>query len=438
MILTFLGAGSTVFAKNLLGDMLLTESLRDIEIHLYDIDPSRLRDTERMVDRLNRSLNEGRAAVRCFIGTGERRDALRDAEFVINAVQVGGYEPATVIDFEIPKRYGLHQTIGDTLGIGGIFRGIRTLQVMFEIVREMEEVCPQALLLNYANPMSIVTGGILKYSSVRTVGLCHSVQICVPRLLASLDIPADPEETRWHIAGINHMAWLLSITHNHQDLYPEIKRRAAEKNGHADAVRFELMKRFGYYVTESSEHNAEYTPFWIKHRYPELIERYQIPLDEYPRRCREQIRSWEIMRKELTSGTGALEHTRSYEYGAQIAASVVTGAPGRVHGNVLNTGLIPNLPEDAVVEVPCLTDRNGVQGVYSGSLPLGPAALNRAAVSVHQLTIEAAVTGSRNLVYQAAMTDPHTAAELSLDDIVSLCDDMLEAHGDYCRIIRYE
>lgn len=435
MIITFLGAGSTVFAKNLLGDMLLSEHLEDFTIHLYDIDALRLEDTRRMIDRMKRSLGKPNISLRSFLGEQQRQDALREASCVINAVQVGGYEPATRIDFEIPKRYGLRQTIGDTLGVGGIFRGIRTLQVMFEILKDMEKVCPKALVLNYANPLAIVTGGMLRASSVTTVGLCHSVQICVPRLLSYLDIPIDPNQTQWQIAGINHMAWLLSITFSKKDLYPEIKKRAAERPDHKDALRFKLMKHFGYYVTESSEHNAEYTPFWIKRNYPELIEQFHIPLDEYPRRCREQIQNWESMRTELIDRDAPLEHTRSYEYGAQIVESLVTGMPGRVHGNVLNKGLIPNLPDDAVVEVPCLTDRNGVQGVHVGPLPIGPAALNRSAVSVAELTIEAAVTGSRDLLYQAAMTDPHTAAELSLDDIVSLCDDMLEAHGDYCRII---
>ncbi|MDA3948409.1 MAG: alpha-glucosidase/alpha-galactosidase [Spirochaeta sp.] len=436
MTITFLGAGSTVFAKNVLGDILLDPLLAESDIRLYDIDGERLADTVAMMERLNGTLTGGRAQISAFLGETQRRAALAGSECVINAIQVGGYRPSTVIDFEIPKRYGLQQTIGDTMGIGGIFRGIRTLQVMFEIVREMEERCPGALLLNYANPMSIVTGGILRTSQIQTVGLCHSVQICVPRLLEYLEMEVDPQETRWHIAGINHMAWLLAITHHGEDLYPEIKRRARERRTHKDALRFELMHRFGYYVTESSEHNAEYSPFWIKRAYPHLIEEYHIPLDEYPRRCERQIEEWQAMRRSLTAGTEPLEHTRSYEYGAAIVAALAGGPVARIHGNVLNRALIPNLPADAVVEVPALVDTNGVAGTQCAPLPPGPAALNSAAIQVHRLTIEAARTGSRDLLYQAAFMDPHTAAELSLDEIVAMCDEMLEAHGAYCAIIR--
>ncbi len=434
MRITFLGAGSTIFAKNVLGDALLTPSLQAAEIHLYDIDGRRLRDSEQMLRNLNRNLNSGRAVIRSFCGEEERESALQGADFVVNAVQVGGYDPATIIDFEVPARYGLRQTIGDTLGIGGIFRGLRTLQVMLPIVRQMEAVCPDALLLNYANPMSIITGALLRVSGVATVGLCHSVQVCVPRLLSYVGLELPAEEVQWHIAGINHMAWLLKIRHGGEDLYPEIRRRAAELKGHPDSLRFELMRRFGYYVTESSEHNAEYTPYWIKAAYPRLIEDYQIPLDEYPRRCRQQIEEWNQRRDTLVNN-GDITHSRSYEYASRIMDSVVSGRPRRVHANVANQGLIPNLGPEAVVEVPCLVDRNGVQGVYSGPLPTQCAALNSAAVNVQLMTIEAALSGKREALYQAALLDPHTSAELSIDDTIALCDDMLAAHGEYCRII---
>ncbi|MGC9311714.1 MAG: alpha-glucosidase/alpha-galactosidase [Sediminispirochaetaceae bacterium] len=447
MILTFLGAGSTVFVRNILGDVFLTPALRDAEVRLYDIDDRRLQASVDIVGMLNENMNNGAADIRAYCGEPRRGEALRGSDFVINAIQVGGYEPATVIDFELPAKYDLRQTIGDTLGIGGIFRGIRTLQVMFEIVREMEEECPDALLLNYVNPLSIVTGGILRYSQIRTVGLCHSVQVCVPRLLEYAGIELNPEEVRWKIAGINHMAWLLEITHDGRDLYPEIKRQTLAMRDHPDRVRFELMKRFGYYVTESSEHNAEYTPYWIKRTHPELIEEYHIPLDEYPRRCRQQIEEWERNRDEVLQGRSPgsgnqqskrdpKEPSMSYEYAALIMDSMATGRVRRVHGNVLNTGLIQNLPDEAVVEVPCLVDRNGVQGVFAGRLPIQCAALNSAAVHVQLMTIEAAVSGSREALYQAAFLDPHTASELTIDEIVALCDEMLAAHGDYCRIIR--
>ncbi len=436
--ITFLGAGSTVFAKNILGDAMLTESLQDSHIALYDIDPIRLEESRKMLENLNGSINEDRAVITAHLGKENRREALRDADFAVNAVQIGGYEPSTVIDFELPKKYGLRQTIADTLGIGGIFRGLRTIPVMLEIARDMEAVCPGAWLLNYTNPMSIVTGGILRGSSVNTVGLCHSVQVCAQTLLSNVGMKNEVSDLRWNIAGINHMAWLLEIFDGKQDLYPEIKHRAAELVGKArkkdaekmhDMVRLEIMRHFGYYMTESSEHNAEYTPYWIKRTHPELIEEFNIPLDEYPRRCVRQIENWKKQSKELTENTN-LTHEKTHEFGSSIMNAVITGEPFRVHGNVLNRGLIPNLPEDAVVEVPCLVDKNGVQGCYVGRLPAQCAALNMTNINVHLLTIEAALTRKKDLVYQAAYLDPHTGSELTLDEIRSLCDDLLEAHGD--------
>ena len=435
--ITFMGAGSTIFAKNILGDVMLTEALSDSELALYDIDPERLEDSRRMVENLNRSVNGGRARITAHIGAESRREALRGADFVVNAIQVGGYEPSTVIDFEIPKRYGLRQTIADTLGIGGIMRGLRTVPVMLEFAREMEQVCPEALFLNYANPMAIVTGAIQRATSVRTVGLCHSVQVCVPHLLDELEMSVDPQEVQWRIAGINHMAWLLSLHHEGKDLYPEVRRRAAEKNEravaagaekHGDMVRLEMMRRFGYYVTESSEHSAEYTPYWIRTIDPGLIETYNIPLDEYPRRCVDQIQRWSEQREQLVNNR-ELTHSRSLEYGSYIMEAVVTGTPIRVHGNIMNNGLIGNLPDGACVEVPCLVDKNGVQGVSVGELPPQCAALNLTNINVQELTIQAALTGNREHIYHAAYLDPHTAAELSLDKIHSMVDDLLEAHG---------
>ncbi|MBU8913183.1 MAG: alpha-glucosidase/alpha-galactosidase [Spirochaetales bacterium] len=437
--ITFIGAGSTVFAKNILGDCMRTESLRDAHLALYDVDSHRLEDSRLMIENLNGSINQGRATVSAHLGTDQRRTALKDADFVVNAIQVGGYRPSTVIDFEIPKKYGLRQTIADTLGVGGIFRGLRTIPVMVGFAHEMEEVCPGALLLNYTNPMAIVTGAVLRATDVPTVGLCHSVQSCVPHLLKSLEMEEYTDRAQWKIAGINHMAWLLELTADGENLYPEVKRRAFEKNDlalsgkadkHDDMVRFEVMRHFGFYVAESSEHSAEYMPYWIKSGYPELIEQYNIPLDEYPRRCEGQIAGWEKQRESLVSNT-ALEHERTREYGSYIIEAVVTGAPTRIHGNVMNVGLIPNLPANALVEVPCLVDRNGVQGVYSGSLPTQCAALNMTNINVQLLTIDAALNGSRELVYQAAYLDPHTAAELPLFRIRELCDEMIDAHGEF-------
>ncbi|MDL0434523.1 MULTISPECIES: alpha-glucosidase/alpha-galactosidase [unclassified Niallia] len=425
--ITFIGAGSTVFAKNVLGDCMMVPALEGFEFALFDIDEGRLKDSENMLNNLRNNYN-------CSItikAYSNRKEALRGAKYVINAIQVGGYKPSTVIDFEIPKKYGLRQTIADTVGIGGIFRSLRTIPVMLEFAKDMEEVCPDALFLNYTNPMAALTGAMLRYTNVKTVGLCHSVQVCTSHLLKSLGIKASNVEEK--IAGINHMAWLLEVKADGQDLYPEIKRRAREKQlqKHSDMVRFELMERFGFYVTESSEHNAEYHPYFIKKRYPELIDRFQIPLDEYPRRCVQQIENWEKMRKELVHNSN-LTHVRSHEYGSRIIEAMETNNPFKFGGNVLNTGgLISNLPEKACVEVPCLVDRNGILPCYIGELPEQLAALNRTNINTQLLTIEAAVTRKKEYIYQAALLDPHTAAELSIDDIVAMCDDLIEAHGSW-------
>ncbi len=437
--ITFLGAGSTVFAKNVLGDVMVTPALQDSHIALYDIDRGRLEDSQRMLENLNRNINEGRATITAHLGVRARRTALRGADYVVNAIQVGGYEPSTVIDFEIPKKYGLRQTIADTLGIGGIFRGLRTIPVMFDIARDMEAVCPDAWLLNYTNPMSILTGAMLRGTSVKTVGLCHSVQGCAWGLLKQTGLLEQVQKLQWKIAGINHQAWLLEITDGGKDLYPEIKKRAAKMVRDArrnpevkfwDVVRFELMLRFGYYVTESSEHCSEYTPWFIKNAHPELIGQYRIPLDEYPRRCVNQIEGWKRRREELVNNA-KLSHSRTHEYGSYIMEAMETDQPYRIGGNVMNTGLIPNLPANACVELACLVDRNGVQGCWVGDLPEQCAAINRTNINVQLLTIEAALTRKKEHIYHAALLDPHTAAELTIDEIVSMCDDLIAAHGDY-------
>ena len=434
MKITFLGAGSTVFAKNVLGDAMLCDVFSDSEICLYDIDGARLQESFLMLDNINRNSNGGKASIKTFLGVENRRDALRGADFVVNAIQVGGYEPCTVIDFEIPKKYGLRQTIADTLGIGGIMRALRTIPVMEDFAHDIEEVCPDAWFLNYTNPMAMLSGFMQRYTGVKTVGLCHSVQVCSQGLLESLDMKDKLEGRRELIAGINHMAWLLDIRDKDgNDLYPEIRRRALAKNDaetHTDMVRFEYIRRLGYYCTESSEHNAEYNPFFIKAKYPELIERYNIPLDEYPRRCIHQIEDWNKRRDELVHNA-ALTHERSREYASYIMEAIVTNKPYKIGGNVLNTGLIDNLPADACVEVPCLVDGSGVTPCHVGRLPVQLAAMNMTNINVQLLTIEAAVTRKRALIYNAAMLEPHTAAELSIDDIVKMVDELIEAHGDY-------
>ena len=434
MKITFMGAGSTVFARNVLGDCMCTDAFRGMDIALYDIDRRRLEESETILSAINRA-HGNPAVIRTFCGPERRLEALDGADFVVNAIQVGGYEPCTVTDFEIPKKYGLRQTIADTLGIGGIMRGLRTIPVLESFARDMERACPNAWFLNYTNPMSILTGYMLRYTGVKTVGLCHSVQVCSEGLLKSLDMEDRLEGRRELIAGINHMGWLLELRdRDGKDLYPEVRRRAAEMNRtkqHPDMVRFDYIEKLGYYCTESSEHNAEYNPYYIKARYPELIERFQIPLDEYPRRCVRQIDEWEREYASL-SGQAALPHTRSREYASRIMEAMVTNQPYKIGGNVLNTGgLIENLPPEACVEVPCLVDGSGVTPCRVGRLPLQLAAMNQTHINVHLLTIEAAVTRKREHIYHAAMLDPHTAAELSLDDIINMVDELLEAHGSW-------
>ena len=433
--ITFMGAGSTVFAKNVIGDSMMTDALRDFEYALYDIDGDRLEESYAMVCALNKNVNEGRAKVTKYLGVENRKDALRGADFVVDAIQVGLYEPCTVTDFEVPKKYGLRQTIADTLGIGGIFRALRTIPVLEDFANDMQQVCPRALFLNYTNPMAMLSGYMQRYTGVKTVGLCHSVQVCSRALLKGLGMWDDVKQPiREKIAGINHMAWLLEIEDaDGNDLYPEIRRRAINilenpENypNNKDLVRYEYIRRFGFYCTESSEHNAEYNNLFIKSKYPELIERYRIPLDEYPRRCVNQIAKWTSERENYINGK--VTHNRSEEYASRIMESIVTNKPYQIGGNVLNTGLITNIVPDACVEVPCLVNKLGIQPTVVGALPVQLAAMNMTNVNVQLLTIEAAVTKKKDAIYQAAMLDPHTSSELSIDDIVSLCDDLIAAH----------
>lgn len=436
MKITFMGAGSTVFARNVLGDCMCTPALCESEIALYDIDEERLKESELILKAINNNVNEGRADIKSYLGVENRKEALKDSTFVVNAIQVGGYEPCTVIDFEIPKKYGLKQTIADTMGIGGIMRALRTIPVMDSFAKDMEEVCPNAYLLNYTNPMAMLTGYMQRYSKIKTIGLCHSVQVCSEHLLKDLGMEDKLEGRKELIAGINHMGWLLEIYDKYgNDLYPEIKKRALEKNNnekHGDMVRYEYIKHLGYYCTESSEHNAEYSPFFIKSKYPELIEKFNIPLDEYPRRCVNQIKGWKEERDSILND-GKITHERSHEYASYIMEAIVTGKPYKIGGNVINTGLIDNLPSDACVEVPCLVDNMGIHPTHVGKLPTQLAAMNISNINTQLLTIEAAVTKDRQKIYQAAMMDPHTAAELSIDDIIKMCDEMIEAHGDYMK-----
>ena len=434
MKLTFLGAGSTVFARNVIGDCMCSEALRDSVFALYDIDPKRVEESRTILEAI-RKHNGGYGRIECYVGEENRKQALKGADFVVNAIQVGGYEPCTVYDFEIPKKYGLQQTIGDTLGIGGIMRALRTIPVMQDFAQDMAQVCPEALFLNYTNPMAMLTGYMLRYTPIRTVGLCHSVQVCSKGLLRALGMEDKLEGRTELIAGINHMGWLLELRDkNGQDLYPQIKARVDDYLARPDAkdkVRMDYIKHFGYYCTESSEHNAEYSPFYIKSRYPHLIRQYNVPLDEYPRRCVKQIEGWRKEYQEILE-KGAKEHTRSHEYASRILEAVVTDVPYRFGGNVLNSQRwITNLPQEACVEVPCLVDRRGVHPCQVGALPVQCAAMNMTNVNVQLLTIEAAVTKKKEHIYQAAMLDPHTGSELDIDTIKKMVDELIEAHGAY-------
>ncbi len=434
--IAFLGAGSTIFARNVLGDCMCTPVLCESEIALYDIDPIRLGESQIILESINKNINNGRATIKTYLGVENRKDALRNANFVVNAIQVGGYDPCTITDFEIPKKYGLRQTIADTMGIGGIMRALRTIPVMADFARDMEEVCPDTLFLNYTNPMAMLSGYMQRYTKIQTVGLCHSVQVCSEGLLKKLGMEDKLEGRKELIAGINHMGWLLELKDKFgNDLYPEIKRKAAKMNAaekHDDMVRFEYIRNFGYYCTESSEHNAEYNPLFIKARYPEMIDKFNIPLDEYPRRCINQIAGWE-KDKETILDNGNITHERSNEYASYIMEAVITGVPYKIGGNVLNTGLIDNLPSDACVEVPCLVDNRGINPCHVGRLPVQCAAMNMTNINTQLLTIEAAVTGDRSYIYQAAMLDPHTSAELNIEDIRNMCDELITAHGDYMK-----
>ncbi len=434
MKITFLGAGSTIFARNVIGDCMCVESLCDSEFALYDIDAMRIEESKVILEAMRKEKGSY-GKIKCYVGVENRKAALKDADFVVNAIQVGGYDPCTIIDFEVPKKYGLRQTIADTLGIGGIMRALRTIPVMDDFAKVMAEVCPDALLLNYTNPMGMLTGYMLQHTSIKTIGLCHSVQVCTKELLKALGMENKLDGRKELIAGINHMAWLLEIKDkNGIDLYPEIKSKVdayIANPDNKDKVRMDYIRNFGYYCTESSEHNAEYNPFYIKSKYPELIEKFNIPLDEYPRRCIGQIDAWKKEYKEL-SESGVKEHTRSHEYASWIMQSIVENIPYQIGGNVLNKGhLISNFPENACVEVPCLVNGNGIIPCHIGELPLQCAAMNMSNINVQLLTIEAAKTRKKEHIYQAAMMDPHTASELDIDTIKKMVDELIEAHGYY-------
>ena len=454
--ITFLGAGSTTFVRNILGDCLCSPTLREAEFALYDVDAVRLAESAEIIGLMNETMG-GYAAITTYLGRENRREALRGARFVVNAINVG-MDYCRAIDIEIPRKYGLQQTIADTLGIGGIMNGLRTISVMQEIAEDVEAVCPDTLFINYTNPMAIVSGFMERYTNVNTVGLCHSVQSCSYWVLKNLGMEDKLPGRRELIAGINHMAWLLEIKDKDgNDLYPEIRRRAKEKNAtqkHDDMVRMDFIDKLGYYVTESSDHSAEYNMFYIKSKYPELIDRFNIKVrdEKYMRtQLEERSRQWKQELDELRQKSHE-KHERTFEYASYIMEGIAAGTPWagvdpwlaeperpvdpvspyRVACNVINQGgLIENLPADACVEVPCLVDGQGVHPCRVGKLPVQLAAMNMTNINVQLLTIEAAVTRKKEHIYHAAMLDPHTASELDIDTIRKMIDEMMEAYGDW-------
>ncbi len=428
--IAFIGAGSTVFAKNLLGDILSFPELAESHIVLHDIDETRLRTSEIVAHKVAQTLH-ARPTIQTNL---DRRAALADADYAICMIQVAGYKPGTVVDFEIPKKYGLRQTIADTLGIGGIMRGLRTIPVLLEMCNDMEEVCPDVTFLNYVNPMAINCWAIYEATDINTVGLCHSVQGTAAQLARDIQVPI--EEINYICAGINHMAFYLTFermtANGRVDLYPELLKVVADgRVPDWNRVRYDMLSRLGYFVTESSEHFSEYTPWFIKRDRPDLITQFNIPLDEYITRCQNQIAAWDEMRAIFEAEDVPLAHERSEEYGSLIIHSLETGQPRVIYGNVPNHGLIDNLPADCCVEVPCLVDGNGIQPTSIGTIPPHLAALMQTNINVQALTVEAALTGKREHIYHAAMLDPHTAAELSLDQIWALVDDLIQAHGSW-------
>ncbi len=437
--IAFIGAGSTIFMKNIVGDVLHHPALADATIALMDIDRGRLEESELVARKLVQSMGVG-ARVEAH---SDHRRALDGADFVVVAFQIGGYRPCTVTDFDVPKAYGLRQTIADTLGVGGIMRGLRTVPHLWALAEDMRAVCPGAILLQYVNPMAINTWALTaRYPEIRQVGLCHSVQGTAAELARDLDIPVDG--LRYRAAGINHMAFYLKFEArqpdgSYLDLYPALRAgyRAGRipKESHVNPrcpnlVRYEVLDHLGYFVTESSEHFAEYVPWFIKSHRPDLIERFRIPLDEYPKRCDEQVAAWKAQ-AESYRAADRIEVRQSHEYAATIMNSVVTGTPSVIYGNVGNRGFIPQLPPGAAVEVPCLVDANGIQPTCVTDIPPQLVALMRTNVNVQELTVQALMTENRDHVYHAAMLDPHTAAELDLRQVRALIDDLIAAHGEW-------
>ena len=424
--MTIVGAGSVEFTRSIIADLGAYEELHGtLEIALYDIDAGRLGYAERAARQLVERSGSGYPVS----AHESRAPAFDGADYVINEIQVGGY-PATRTDFDVPKKYGLRQTIGDTIGIGGIMRGLRTIPVMVEMADELVERSPRALLLNYTNPMAMVPWGVWAGSSLpsdRVVGVCHSVRDTHAFLARAVGLPE--YRIAFRTAGFNHQCFVYEFRDREsgENLYPRLREIVdADPEGLGRRVRVELFKRFGYFPTESSEHSVEYVP-WFLHDDDEVA-RYRSEIDEYLRRSEENLADWERLERRLDAGED-IEVELNDELASQFVRALETGNGAELYGNVRNAGLIEGLPDDACVEVPVLVDGNGVQPTRIGAIPPQCLALNRTFLNVAELTVRAAVEGSRDLVYQAALLDPNTAATLTVHRILDMVDDLIEAHG---------
>ena len=446
--LTIIGAGSAVFTKNIVTDLLSLDSFKKMEIALQDIDPVRLKASHELLNVISEKLN----ASPKITSYTDRRESLVGSDFVQTTIQVGGYKPSTVIDFEIPREFGLKQTIADTLGIGGIMRGLRTIPVLLDIAKDIMEVCPKAIWLQYVNPMCANMIAINNsFPEIKTVGLCHSVQGTAEML--AKDLGEKVEDIEYLCVGINHMAFYQKFEKKsndgpNEDLYPRLKIIAdkivnnerlssrSEKINHEsdkilhEKVRYEILRRFGYFVTESSEHFAEYVPWFIKQNRQDVIDKYKIPIEEYIDRCKHNIKLWDELEKDM-SPIYDQPLKRSNEYASYIMDAIINNNKITINANVMNDGYIENLPSNCCVEMPCLINSKGYFPKKFGKLPEHLAALMRTNINVQILTAEAALTGKKEYIYHAAMLDPLTATNLSIDEIYSMTDKMIEAHGNY-------
>ncbi|GAA2281128.1 alpha-glucosidase/alpha-galactosidase [Nonomuraea roseoviolacea subsp. roseoviolacea] len=418
--IVFIGAGSVEFTKNVLSDILTFPELGESTLVLHDIDADRLATAEAMATWMVGELRLG-AKVEAHL---DRRAAVDGADYVINEIAVGGHA-ATVRDFEIPRRYGLRQTIGDTLGIGGIFRALRTIPVMVGLGEDLAELAPHALLLSYTNPMSMIPRAVYEGSSFdRVVGLCHSVRDTEARLASLVGVPE--EEISFVTAGVNHQAFVLTFERGGENLYPVLDQVIANDPELRRTVRVEMYRRLGHFPTESSEHGSEYLPWFLHH--DAEVERLRIPVEIYLQWSRENVDTFEETRRRLAAGEG-VEIEPAMELASEVIHSIETGTRRIVHGNVRNGGLIGNLPAAACVEVPCVVDRAGMRPTRIGDLPPQLAALNQTFLNVGELTVRAALEGRRDHVYHAAMLDPNTSATLTLQQIHDMVDEMIAAHG---------